>query len=275
VSRTERTERTEPLVVVLAGVGVVLALLPLVPLVVWSFSGRWAYPALLPQQTSTRGLGLLTDPRSQIGHGLLLSVGIGAVVAGLACVIGLPAGRAIGLYRFRGRRLVQFLLLGPVIVPGLAVTLGLQVLFIRFGLSGTVPGVVLVQLVPTVPYAATVLGAAFANLDVDYERQARALGAGPVRTTWAVTLPLLRPAIVVAGLFGFLISWSEYVLTLLVGAGQVQTLPLLLFAAIGSSDTTAAASLALLVVGPPLLLVALCARVLTGRSGASIGLGRL
>ena len=34
---------------------------------------------------------------------------------------------AIGLYRFRGRRLVQFLLLAPVIVPGLAVTLGIQV----------------------------------------------------------------------------------------------------------------------------------------------------
>ena len=76
---------------------------------------------------------------------------------------------------------MQFLLLAPVIVPGLAVTLGIQVFFVRYGLSDTVLGVVLVQLMPTVPYAATLLGAAFANLDVDYERQARSLGAGPVR----------------------------------------------------------------------------------------------
>ncbi len=89
-----------------------------------------------------------------------------------------------------------------------------------------------------------------------------------------MTLPVLAPAVAVAAFFAFLISWSEYVLTLIVGAGQVQTLPLLLFAAIGSSDTNAAAALAVLVVLPPLLLVAASARVLSGRSGAVIGLGR-
>ena len=96
-----------------------------------------------------------------------------------------------------------------------------------------------------------------------------------MRTTWSVTLPLLRPTIVAAALFCFLISWSEYVLTLLVGAGRVQTLPLQLFAAIGGTDTTLAAALALLVVVPPLLAVLACSRVLSGHSSAGIGLGRL
>ncbi len=250
-------------------------LLPLVPLLVWAVSGQWRYPALLPQQTSGRGLRLLTDPSTQILHGLLTSTLIGVSVAALACLIGLPAGRAIGLYRFRGRRLVQFLLLAPVIVPGLAVTLGIQVFFVRYGLSDTTGGVILVQLLPTVPYAATLLGGAFANYDLDYERQARTLGAGPLRVLLFVTLPLLRPALTLAGLFAFLISWSEYVLTLLIGGGQVQTLPLLLFAAIGSSDTNAAAALALLVIAPPLVLLSLTARTLSGRSAAAVGLGRL
>ena len=250
-------------------------LLPLVPLLVWAVSGQWRYPALAPQQTSARGLRLLIDPRSQILHGLLTSSLIGVSVAALACLIGLPAGRAIGLYRFRGRRLVQFLLLAPAIVPGLAVTLGIQVFFVRYGLSDTAGGVILVQLLPTVPYAATILGGAYATYDLDYERQARTLGAGALRILLFVTLPVLRPALFVTALFAFLISWSEYVLTLLVGGGQVQTLPLLLFAAIGSPDTNAAAALALLVILPPLLLVALAARSLSGRSVAAIGLGRL
>ncbi len=259
----------------LVTVALVVALLPLVPLVLWSVSGAWPYPRLLPTSVTTRGLELLVAPRTGAVRALALSTGIGAAVAVIAVLIGLPAGRAIGLYRFRGRRLVQLALLAPVIVPGLAVTLGLQVFFVRYGLSGSVPGVVLVQLVPTVPYAATVLGAGFANLDVDHERVARTLGAGPVRTTWSVTLPLLRPTIVAAALFCFLISWSEYVLTLLVGAGRVQTLPLQLFAAIGGTDTTLAAALALLVVVPPLLAVLACSRVLSGRSSGGIGLGRL
>lgn len=250
-------------------------LVPLVPLIIWAFAGQWRYPALVPQHLTGRGVRLLSDPRTQILHGLGLSAGMGISVAALAVVIGLPAGRAIGLYCFRGRRVVQFLLLAPVIVPGLAVTLGLQVFFIRYGLADTVTGVIVAQLMPTVPYAATLLGAGFANLDLDYERQAKALGAGPVRVLLFVTMPLLRPALITAGLFAFLISWSEYVLTLIVGGGQVQTLPLLLFAAIGSSDTTAAAALALLVIVPPLLVIAATARLLARRGAGSIGLGRL
>lgn len=259
----------------LAGLLLTAVLLPLVPLLIWAVSGQWRYPALLPQQLSMRGWGLLVDPGSDILEGLGTSAGVAAAVAVLACLIGFPAGRAIGLYRFRGRRAVQSLLLAPVIVPGLAVTLGIQVFFVRYHLADTVLGVILVQLMPTVPYAAIILGAAFANLDIDYERQARALGAGPLRVLMFVTVPLLRPAIAVAALLTFLISWSEYVLTLLIGGGQVKTLPLLLFAAIGSSDTTSAAALALLVIAPPLLLVVIATPVLSGRSGSAVGFGRL
>lgn len=250
-------------------------LLPLVPLVIWAFSGQWRYPGLVPQRASLRGVRLLTDPRTEIPQALATSIVIGLSVAGLACLVGLPAGRAIGVYKFRGRRLVQFLLLAPVIVPGLAVTLGLQVFFIRYGLANSIGGVVLVQLVPTVPYAAMILSGAFANLEVGYEAQARSLGAGPIRVLLFVTVPLMRPAITVAALLAFLISWSEYVLTLLIGGGQVTTLPLLLFAAIGSADTTAAAALSLLVILPPLLLVAVATRLLSGDNAAAVGLGRL
>ncbi len=265
-------------------VGVVLlamaALVPLVPLVGWAVAAEWRFPALIPSRLTLRGMRSLVDPRSDILRGLLTSIGIAVAVAVLACLIGFPAGRAIGLYRFPGRRPVQFLLLAPVIVPGVAVTVGIQVFFVRYGLSDSVAGVILVQLMPTVPYAATVLSGAFANFDVDYERQARALGAGPVRILLFVTLPLLRPAVTVAALFAFLISWSEYVLTLLIGGGQVKTLPLLLFAAVGAADTTVAAALALLLIGPPLVLVVAASRLSASwsaslRSGSVVGLGRL
>ncbi|GGL89081.1 ABC transporter permease [Nakamurella endophytica] len=257
----------------LAALAAVVALLPLVPLLVWAFAGQWRYPALWPQRLSLRGVRQLVDPANRILPALALSVGIGVTVAVLACLLGFPAGRAVGLHRFRGRRAVQFLLLAPVLVPGLAVTLGLQVFAIRVGLADTVAGVVLVQLVPTVPYAATLLGAGFANVDREYEAQARALGARPWQVLSRVTVPLVWPALRAALLFTFLISWSDFILTLLIGGGQVQTLPLMLFAAVGSADSTVAAALALLVVAPPLVLVALNARVLTGGNGAAVGLG--
>lgn len=254
---------------------VVGLLLPLLPLLVWAGSGQWRYPAVVPQRGSLRGLGLIVDPASDVLSGLVTSLSLGITVSVLACLIGLCAGRAVGLYSFRGKRLVQFLLLAPAIVPGLAVTLGIQVFFLRYHLSGTVQGVVLVQLVPTIPYVTLVLGSAFANFELGYEEQARSLGAGPLRTFWHVTLPAIRAPLVVAAFFAFLISWSEYILTLLIGGGTVKTLPLLLFAYIGSSDLNAAAALAVLFVLPPMVLVAVSSRFLTGSSSAAVGFGRL
>ena len=127
---------------------VVGLLLPLLPLLVWAGSGQWRYPAVVPQRGSLRGLGLIVDPASDVLSGLVTSLSLGITVSVLACLIGLCAGRAVGLYSFRGKRLVQFLLLAPAIVPGLAVTLGIQVFFLRYRLAGTLPGVVLVQLLP-------------------------------------------------------------------------------------------------------------------------------
>lgn len=254
---------------------VVGLLLPFVPLLVWAGAGQWRYPAVVPQHFSDRGVRLLVDPASDVLQGLVTSLALGLSVSVIACAVGLSAGRALGLYSFRGKRLVQFLLLAPAIVPGLAVTLGIQVFFLRYGLSGTVPGVVLVQLVPTIPYVTLVLGSAFSNFEVGYEEQARTLGGGPLRTFWHVTLPTIRPALVVAAFFAFLISWSEYILTLLVGGGTVKTLPLLLFAYIGSSDLNLAAALAVLFVLPPFLLVLITSRYLTGSGTAAVGFGRL
>lgn len=247
--------------------------LPFVPLLVWAVSGQWRYPALTPQHLSDRGLLALTG--GDVLRALATSTAVASAVTVVACALGLPAGRALGVHRFRGRRFVRFLLLAPAIVPVLAIALGVQVVLIRYGLAGTLPGVVVVQLTAAVPYVSTVLSGAFATLDLDYERQARALGARPGQVTLFVTLPLIRPALVVAALLAFLISWSEYIVTLLVGAGRVVTLPVLFFALIGSSDTTAAAAVSLAVIVPPLLLVLAGARFLRSESSLVLGLGRL
>ncbi|MBC8093014.1 MAG: ABC transporter permease subunit, partial [Pseudonocardia sp.] len=254
---------------------VIGVLLPFVPLLVWSVSRTWAYPALLPQETSLRAVRLVTDPGSAVVGGLATSLAVATTVAVISGAIGLCAGRALGLHSFRGKRAVQFLLLAPVIVPPFAVTLGIQILFIRYGLADSVPGVVLAHLVPATPYVTLVLAATYANYDTAYEDQARVLGAAPWQVLWRVTLPAVRPGLAVAMLFAFLISWSEYILTLLVGGGAVQTLPLVLFAAVRTADTPVVAAVSLVIVLPPLLLVGLTSRFLTASAGGVAGLGRL
>jgi putative spermidine/putrescine transport system permease protein len=143
--------------------------------------------------------------------------------------------------------------------------------FIGLGLTNTVTGVVLVHLIPALPYMILVMAGIFANLDPDFERQAQSLGAGRCQAFRHVTLPAILPGLVVGALFTFLVSWSQYILTLTIGGGRVVTLPLLLFnfAATGRNDITGAISLIAILPGALILIVT--ARYLTGQGAGRIG----
>ena len=250
-------------------------LLPYLPLLIWAFAFRWNFPDLLPTEWSLRPWRYLFSPQSQLLPAFLNSLGLALAVTAVAALIGIPAGRALGLYRFPGKQLVEFLILAPVIVPGLAVVLGMHLVFIRYGLADTWLGVLLVHLIPTTPYMAMVMASVFANYDVQYEEQARVLGAGPWRVLREITIPATFPGIVVGSLFVFLISWSQYILTLIIGGGTLITLPMLLFSFARSGDNAITAALSLIFIAPALLLLIVSSRYLSGDATVLRGVGKL
>ena len=79
----------------------------------------------------------------------------------------------------------------------------------------------------------------------------------------------------VAATLTFVVSWSQYLLTLLIGGGAVITLPLLLFSFAGSGDNAIAAALCLVFVAPALILLVFTARYLGGEPGAMEGFGKM
>lgn len=239
---------------------VVGVLLPLLPLLIWSVSHRWYFPALWPTEWSGRAWEYAFSPGSQVGRALGNSLGVGTAVTLLSILVGLPAGRAMGLYAFRGKTAVQFLILAPTIMPVQAVAMGIHVAFIRYGLADTFLGVVLVHLVPVTPYMVLILSSVFANYNLDYEAQARSLGARPFQVFWHVTLPAILPGLAVATVFAFIISWSQYLLTLLIGGGEVITLPVLLFAFANSGDNPITAAMSIIFVAPAVVLLAVISR---------------
>ena len=250
-------------------------ILPLVPLAIWSFAKGWFFPDILPKTWSMRAWEYTISDTAGVLDSLWLTIGISVAATILSIIVGVPAGRALGLYRFKGKELVELLILAPTIVPGIAVALGIHTVFISLGLNNTVTGVVLVHLVPTLPYMVLVMSGIFANYDPSYEAQARSLGASPIKTFWYVTLPAIMPGIIVGGLFAFLVSWSQYILTLLIGGGRVVTLPLLLFnfATSGRNDITGA--IGMIYILPGIVILILTAKHLSGRSGAVGGFGQI
>lgn len=245
--------------------------LPLIPLAIWSVAHGWRFPDLLPQEWSGAAWTYALSATSGVRQSLGVTVWIATCATVLSVLLGLPAGRALGLYQFRGKALVELMLLAPVIVPGIAVALGLHTVFIGLGLTGTLTGVVIVHLIPTLPYMTLVMAGVFANFDPRVEDQARSLGASRLQVLWHVTLPAVLPGLITGALFCFLVSWSQYILTLLIGGGRVITLPLLLFnfAVAGRNDITGA--MALIYILPGLLVLLLTARRITGRNAAWAG----
>lgn len=248
---------------------------PMVPLFIWSIAFRWFYPDILPSEYSSRAWEAVFSPTNDVIGAAWDTTLIALVVTALSILVGVPAGRALGLHEFRGKRVVELMILAPIIVPGLAVALGVHTLFIRYGLTNTVLGVSLVHLIPTLPYMTLVMSGVFANYDPDYEAQARSLGAGPIATLRYVMLPAIFPGLVVGALFTFLISWSQYVLTLLIGGGQVVTLPLLLFNFARSGDNAIAGALSVVFILPGILVLMLSSKYLTGENAAVGGIGNI
>jgi putative spermidine/putrescine transport system permease protein len=253
----------------LAGITLALALVaPLVPLAIWSVAHGWRFPDLLPREWSLKAWAYALSPGAGVLHSLWITTLIALATTALAALVGVPAGRALGLHDFRGKRLVLLLLLAPALVPAIAVAPGLHGVFLHLGLTGSIPGVILAHLIPVVPYMTLVMAATFARFDPAFEHQARSLGARPVQVFRHVTLPAILPGLLTGALFAFLVSWSQYLLTLVIGGGKVQTLPLTLyaFAAAGRNDVTGA--IAILYILPGVLVLLLTARRLTGRHPA-------
>jgi len=246
-------------------------LLPFTVLIIWSFSTRWFYPQLWPEQWGLRAWQYVFGTAGpQIIAGLVQSVLVALAAAGISVVLGVPAGRALGLYDFKAKDTISVMLMLPVIVPPLCVAMGLHLWFIRLGLAETFIGVVLVHLTFCLPYSVFVMWGVFSNYNPDYENQARSLGANSRQIITKVMLPLTLPGIMVAGLFSFLLSWSQYLSTLIIGGGRVTTLPILLFALMGSGDRPVAAAVSIVFVAPAFLALLFSARYLGGKSIAGV-----
>lgn len=247
--------------------------LPFFAFIINSIAFRWFYPQLIPNEWSLDAWNSVLN--DDLFDALLTSIGIAVGVTVVSVIIGIPASRAMGLYTFRGKRIVEFLILAPTIVPGIAVAMGLNINFLRWGLAGEPLGVGLVHLVPVMPYVVLTLSGVFANYNPEFEQQARTLGAGPIRTFWYVTLPAIFPGLVVASLFAFLVSWSQYILTFLIGQGRVITMPILLFTTIPGGKNPNIAAMSLVFIAPAVLILMLSSRYLSGESNTVGGFGQV
>jgi putative spermidine/putrescine transport system permease protein len=232
--------------------------LPLVALLLAAFGMRWFFPALLPESWTLESWRDLGGGRLLVA--LAESVGLGLAVGLGATSLAVPIGRALARAGGGLERLGAAAAFLPVAVPPIALAAGLQLALLRLGLGGTRTAVFLGHLVPATGYLALYFLGVFRLLDPDLEATARTLGATPRQVVQRVLAPLLARPLREAVALGFLISWAQVPLTLVLGGGRVRTLAVEIVAYVQAGQDRHAATAGLLLIVPAVLALAIARR---------------
>ena len=213
-----------------AGGTLAFILLPLI-FVTWLAFFEQAIPSFPPRGYSLKWFASIGEnPRFVDGFWLSLRVAIAGMLIGLA--LGVPAALCLARYRFPGREPLGNLLLLPLVVPGIVLGTSLYVFHVEatirteLPILGSMAGLMAGHILIVVPWTVRLVSASLAGFDRSLEEAAQSLGARPLTTFFRVTLPTIRPGIVAAALFGFVVSFGNLEMSMfLVGPGRT-TLPI-------------------------------------------------
>ncbi len=213
-----------------AGLSLGFILLPLI-FVVWLAFFRNEIVSFPPEGYTLRWFAAIFD-QNKFVDGFVVSIEIGIVATLLGLALGVPAALSVVRRRFSGREAISTLLLMPLIVPGVVLGTSIYVFHIEAEIAtglpilGSVGGLIAGHTLIVIPWCVRLVSASLAGMDRSTEEAAQNLGATPIVTFFRVTLPAIRPGVVAAAMFGFVMSFGNLEMSLfLVGPGRT-TLPI-------------------------------------------------
>lgn len=204
----------------------VVALLALLPFA-WAFLTslkveRQVYafpPQLLPNPATLYNYG------QAIGHGLLLALFNSAVVSlttvALVLVAGALAAYPLARMTFRGSQLILFLIIAPMMIPGLVNLVPTYIVMAKLELLDSYHGLILIYWVHSLPLAIWILRGFFQTVPYELEDAAAVDGCSRLRMLWSIVLPLSQPALAAVALLVFLNAWNEFVIASIMTSSSV------------------------------------------------------
>jgi multiple sugar transport system permease protein len=224
-------------------------------------SATWPL-AILPKQLSLENLTSLWEAQSLFDH-LALSLGVAMGTTLLSLFLGFPAGwaaarsRSLEQFTTHSALIARFLPPIAIAVPLMALLIPMQVYDHPLGL-----GLILAHLTIGLPFAILLSYAALRDLPQELEEAAYVDGCSPLGTFFRITLPTARGAISSAFILIFLLSWDELTYALLIQLTH-RTLPPLLYYYTEYGMLGAGSTLAILMLVPSVIVIALLQRLMT------------
>ena len=192
-----------------------------------SFSRNW-YSGLIPKIFTTEWYRYLATDHDIFNLlGITFLVAFSVVV--IALLIAFPAAYAMARYDFRFKGVILSLFLLPMIIPPMAYGIPLAMVMYKAHLALKVTGVILVNLVPIVPFMILILQPFIEQISTNLESAAKMLGASRRTTFFKILVPLTLPGILTAGILSIVKTLAMFELTYLVAGGKTQTIVVALY----------------------------------------------
>jgi spermidine/putrescine transport system permease protein len=212
-----------------AGFAVAYMLIPIVVIAVFSFSEA-------PRDRLDFSLsgGFTTEywtsafSIGELNEALLVSIELAALTTVIATVIGTLMAIALVRHQFFGRRGANLLIVLPMATPEIVIGAALLSMFIIYGLALGFTTLLIAHIMFSISFVVVVVRSRLIGFDRSIEEAAADLGASPLQTFRHVTLPLLAPGVMAAGLLAFALSIDDFVISNF-NAGTTVTFPLYVY----------------------------------------------
>ncbi|MFF0151717.1 ABC transporter permease [Micromonospora sp. NPDC005203] len=221
-----------------------------------SFGQRW-FDTWLPDGYTTSWYGRAWDEFALL-QVIVVTLEVSVLVVGLSLLIGVPAAYVLARRSFPGKRLIFLVFLLPILMPPITYGIPLATVLYKFGLAGNMSGVVLANLVPSVPFVILTMTPFIEQIDPRIESAARMCGAGLRTVFLRVLTPLLVPGILASAILVLVRTVGMFELTFLTAGPDSQTLVVALYYSMSASGIRAQQSVdAMAVIYTSMMLVLL------------------
>lgn len=234
----------------------------LVSVLMDSFAHQW-FGTWLPPELTTRWYAEAWD-RFDLSHVLGVTLWVAVSVVVLSVLIGVPAAYLLARRNFPGKRFITLLFLLPIIIPPITYGIPLATVMYNMGLGRTITAVVLVNLVPSVPFVIMTMTPFIEQINPAIENAARMCGAQMKDVFLRILAPLLIPGILAAAILVLVRTVGMFELTFLVSGPRTDTLVVAIYRAMTSAGGAEArqlvSSMAVLYTGTMLVILIIALR---------------
>lgn len=244
----------------LVGFWQVFMLAPLVVVVIVSFTSA-TYLLFPPPGYSLQWYRAVFE-LSWFWRSLGVSLTVAIVSTAIAVAVGTLAARALSRRKFPGYALLEYVVLSPLLLPGVVLGFAMFNVLVLLHLEGLgLPNLIAAHTLITLPFVVRSVWSAMAGSDASLEEAAYSLGATPLQAFRHVVLPTAFPGILAGTILAFTYSFNDVTISIFLTSGNVTTLPVELMADLEYSANAAPAAISSLMIALMLLMFLLVVRI--------------